>query len=404
MKKKTKNNIRLPKGDGLNLPKSWEIKKLGEVCEILDKLRKPITKRNRIAGEYPYYGATGILDYVHDYIFDEKLVLIGEDGAKWNSGERSAFIAEGKYWVNNHAHVVKPNRNILIDEWIINFLNFSDLSDYVSGMTVPKLNQGNLKQIQVPIPPLPEQKRIVALLDRIFSAIERSRNIAEQNLKNAKELFQSKLQAIFESGKLKMESGEWEEKKLGGLGKVQTGSTPPTKDKSNYGDYIPFAKPPHFKSNGDIETEESMLSKIGLKKGRLFDANSILMVCIGATIGKTGFSEKPISANQQINGLTPFQNYYARFFYYAFISDTIQKQILKQGKSAQATLPIINKTKWENILVSFPKSMQEQKQIVAQLDTLQAETKKLEAIYQQKIDNLDELKKSILQKAFRGEL
>src|SRR5690606_40632686 len=86
-----------------NLQHGWEIKKLGEVVDVLDNLRKPITKRDRVEGEYPYYGATGILSYVHNYIFSEKLVLIGEDGAKWASGDNTSFIAEGKYWVNNHA-------------------------------------------------------------------------------------------------------------------------------------------------------------------------------------------------------------------------------------------------------------------------------------------------------------
>jgi len=89
------------------LQKGWEVKKLGDICEILDNLRKPITKRDRVEGDYPYYGATGILSYINDYLFSEKLVLIGEDGAKWYSGANSSFIVEGKYWVNNHAHVIR---------------------------------------------------------------------------------------------------------------------------------------------------------------------------------------------------------------------------------------------------------------------------------------------------------
>ena len=155
-----------------NLPAGWQMKTLGEVCEILDNLRKPITKRDRIDGEYPYYGATGILSYVNDFIFDEKLVLIGEDGAKWFSGANSSFIVNGKYWVNNHAHVIRPNRTILLDDWIVYFLNFSDLEEFVTGMTVPKLNQGNLKTIPIPLPPLTRQKQIVAILDKAFAALD----------------------------------------------------------------------------------------------------------------------------------------------------------------------------------------------------------------------------------------
>ena len=133
---------------------------LGEICDILDSKRKPVTKRDRVSGKYPYYGASGILDYVNDYIFDEKLVLIGEDGAKWEQGEKSSFIAEGKYWVNNHAHVIRPNRSIVLDEWIVYFLNFSDLTKYTTGLTVPKLNQERLRSIKIPIPPLPEQQLV----------------------------------------------------------------------------------------------------------------------------------------------------------------------------------------------------------------------------------------------------
>ena len=93
----------------------WPLMNLEDICEILDRFRKPISKKNRIAGDIPYYGATGIVDYVNDYIFDEKLVLIGEDGAKWGAGDSSAFSIEGKTWVNNHAHVLRPNREIIIE-------------------------------------------------------------------------------------------------------------------------------------------------------------------------------------------------------------------------------------------------------------------------------------------------
>ncbi|NLV24605.1 MAG: hypothetical protein GXY54_07455 [Deltaproteobacteria bacterium] len=117
----------------------WERKNLGDLCSILDSQRKPITKRNRTNGTYPYYGATGIVDYVNDYIFDEPLVLVGEDGAKWGSGENTAFIVDGKSWVNNHAHVLRPRREKVLDNWMVYYLNHSDLGKFVSGLTVPKL-------------------------------------------------------------------------------------------------------------------------------------------------------------------------------------------------------------------------------------------------------------------------
>src|SRR5690606_28563823 len=140
--------------------------------------------------------------YVDNFLFDEKLVLIGEDGAKWASGDNTAFIAEGKYWVNNHAHVIRPHRNLLLDEWLIFFLNFSDLTPFISGMTVPKLNQEKMRSIPIPLPPLPEQQRIVSILDEAFAAIAKAKANAEQNLKNAKELFESYLKGAFENGEI----------------------------------------------------------------------------------------------------------------------------------------------------------------------------------------------------------
>ena len=138
---------------------------LGEVCEVLDKKRKPITKRDRVAGPYPYYGATGILDYVEDWIFDERLILLGEDGAKWGRNEQSAFIIDGRTWVNNHAHVLNPRRDVVDDRYVTYYLNHISLDPFISGTTIPKLTQKSMVNIQIPLPPLDEQKRIAEILD-----------------------------------------------------------------------------------------------------------------------------------------------------------------------------------------------------------------------------------------------
>ena len=145
----------------IRIDPEWPVVKLGDVCEVLDKLRKPITKSDRIAGPYPYYGATGIVDWVADYIFDEPLVLIGEDGAKWGAGEQSAFAIEGKAWVNNHAHVLRTDFESVINWFLITILNQYDLTPYISGVTVPKLNQRMLNSIPIPLPTMETQVSIV---------------------------------------------------------------------------------------------------------------------------------------------------------------------------------------------------------------------------------------------------
>jgi type I restriction enzyme S subunit len=132
-------------------------------------------------------------------------VLVGEDGAKWGQGESTAFIVTGKSWVNNHAHVLRPNREILDDYWLVCWLNSQDLSQYISGLTVPKLNQANLRGIPIPLPPLAEQRKIAEILRTWDEAIE----TAEAEL-NAK---QERKRWLMD----KLLVGDWAAKKLDDL-------------------------------------------------------------------------------------------------------------------------------------------------------------------------------------------
>lgn len=148
-----------------------EWKRLPDICENLDRRRKPVTASNRTFGPYPYYGASGIVDYVSSYIFDGNYLLISEDGA--NLLARStpiAFSISGKNWVNNHAHVLKF-QNMFTQKYIEYYINMIDVSQYVSGGAQPKLNQENLNKILIPIPPLPEQQRIVSILDKFETLV-----------------------------------------------------------------------------------------------------------------------------------------------------------------------------------------------------------------------------------------
>ena len=168
-------NIEVLKEDISNImiENKWEFVKIGDLIEILDNRRIPISQNERRKGKYPYYGATGIIDYIDKYIFDETLILIGEDGAKWGKNENSAFIVSKKYWVNNHAHVLKPNRKKLLDKYLIEILNSLDLSEYITGMNVPKLNQVNLREIKIPLPPKKVQEKIVSQVEGIENKIDK---------------------------------------------------------------------------------------------------------------------------------------------------------------------------------------------------------------------------------------
>lgn len=142
-----------------------EWKTLGEIAENLDSKRKAVAKGGRSSGVYPYYGASGIVDYVDDFIFDGDFLLVSEDGANLVVRKTPiAFSITGKTWVNNHAHVLKFD-NMINQKFVNYYLNNIDLSLYISGAAQPKLNQQNLNNIKIPYPSLEIQSRIVQVLD-----------------------------------------------------------------------------------------------------------------------------------------------------------------------------------------------------------------------------------------------
>jgi type I restriction enzyme S subunit len=150
-----------------------EWKTLGKLTENLDSMRKPITSGLRDPGDIPYYGASGIVDYVKDFIFEGDYLLVSEDGA--NLLARStpiAFSISGKSWVNNHAHVLKFE-TYAERRYVEYYLNSLDLTPYISGAAQPKLNKKNLESISIPNPPIEEKKRIVSILDK-FDALTNS--------------------------------------------------------------------------------------------------------------------------------------------------------------------------------------------------------------------------------------
>jgi type I restriction enzyme S subunit len=179
----------------------WVETTLGEVCENLDSKRIPITKNKRVAGEIPYYGASGIVDHVAEHIFDEDLLLVSEDGANLLARTYPiAFSISGKTWVNNHAHVLKFE-DLAAQHFMEFYLNSIKLDPYVSGMAQPKLNQKSLNSIPVPSPPLPTQQAIVEKLDALSEETKRLEAIYERKQAALSELKQSLLQKAF-AGKL----------------------------------------------------------------------------------------------------------------------------------------------------------------------------------------------------------
>lgn len=158
----------------------WRLVKLEDVCDILDNMRVPITASEREKGQYPYYGANGVQDYVAGYIFDDDLVLLAEDGGNFGSKDRPiAYRVSGKCWVNNHAHVLKPGNGLDVD-YLCYSIMFYDVSKLISGTTRAKLNQSAVRKMVIPLPPIEVQKQIAKTLDVALKLLAlRKKQLAE---------------------------------------------------------------------------------------------------------------------------------------------------------------------------------------------------------------------------------
>ena len=187
-----------------DIPESWQWVRLGDYVINRDGERVPIasTIRSKQSNKiYDYYGAAGAIDKVDNYIFDERLLLIGEDGANLLSRTKdNAFFADGKYWVNNHAHVLDSSDKFLL-EFVALYINTIPLDDYITGSAQPKLSQDNLNNIHLPIPPIEEQRRILTMIESLMSIICEIRE-SKQQLSQSIALTKSKILDLAMQGKL----------------------------------------------------------------------------------------------------------------------------------------------------------------------------------------------------------
>src|SRR3989344_2702382 len=215
------------------IPKEWKEVELGEITECLDNKRIPITESNRKNGNIPYCGANGQLDLVEDFIFNEELLLLAEDGGSWGHKQKCSYIINGKSWVNNHVHVLRVNKNLVNIKFLMYWFNLNDLNKYISGTTRGKLNQKVMNKIKIPLPFLngkPDiqiQKAIVSILEKA-EALKHQR---EQSDKLTKEYLQSVFYEMFSNKVFSM-------MKLKNLIIKTENKNPPKEFPDDYFDYI----------------------------------------------------------------------------------------------------------------------------------------------------------------------
>ena len=341
---------------------AWPAAPLGTLCEVLDSRRKPITKSNRIPGPIPYYGASGVLDYVDGFLFDEKLVLLGEDGAKWQSGDRSAFIIDGKSWVNNHAHALRPMPDKLTHEWLTYFLISTDLSEYITGVTVPKLNQERMRTIPIPLPPLDEQKRIVAKLNEAMEECDRCQEYQQVQIDQAENLYQAAIRTIIES-----HDSELGVYRLGDIAlKIGSGATPKGGANAYVESGISLIRSLNvydsdFRMRNLAFITEEQAQKL---QNVVVEKNDVLLNITGASIARTCVVDEsilPARVNQHVAIIrSDATKVYPEYLGLMLVSRATKDRLLNIGDAAGTTRQALTKVDLENFEIRIPEDISEQ--------------------------------------------
>lgn len=320
-----------------------------ECCEILDSMRIPITASDRKEGKYPYYGANGIQDYVNDYIFDDELVLLAEDGGNFGSKEKPiAYRVSGKCWVNNHAHVLKPKEEIDVD-YLCYSLMFYKVDGMINGATRKKLTQTAMKKMKIPLRNIVEQKKIVQQLNKIIEIREK----AKKELNLLDNLIQARFVELF--GDAVYNDKKWETDTVKNLCKEIYGGGTPSKAHPEYykdGD-IPWVSAKDMKTDV-LKDSQIKINQLGVDNStaRLVPVNSVIMVIRSGILKHTlpvAVNKVPITVNQDLKVFIPGERILTRFLAVQFKMQ--EKDILSGLRAVTADNIEFNSLKQRRMIV-----------------------------------------------------
>lgn len=403
-----------------DIPSHWAWERFGNLVLNFDSRRKPVTKEDRktTMGLYDYFGATGAIDKVDEYIFDGEYLMIGEDGGNFFVDRDNSFIANGKFWANNHVHVVQP---VLCDIWYLKHCldayNMPNMG-LINGIAVPKLNQENLNSIMIPVPPLLEQKYIVSKIEEILPLIDRYEvawnkleefnkrfpgdmqksilqlavqgKLVEQRPEEGtgEDLFQqiqAEKQALIKAGKIKKEKplpeisddeipfdipDTWKWVRLRELGFFSSGKTP-TMGEAKYwtNGTVPWITSKDMKKKY-LDWSEMQITQEAAQEMRMYQPNTILMVVRSGILKRllpvailTGES----TINQDIKAFSLHLPEMAEYVYY--ILKGMETYILKEYRKQVTTVDSLRFEEFQNMPVPIPPRA-EQKRIIAKLEEI----------------------------------
>ncbi len=353
-------------------PNGVEYKPISEVCDILDAQRKPISKSKRIKGNYPYYGANGIQDYIANYIFDGTFLLVGEDGSVINKDNSPVLNwAVGKIWVNNHAHILRAKDSNSL-RYVYYALQVQDVSKIVRG-TPPKINQENLKNIQIPLPHPEIQEEIIKILDR-FAEYAAELQAELQARQKQYECYRDKL-LTFNNFEGCCEDIKW--CKLSDLGVFYGGLTGKNKNDFTNGN-AKFVTYMNVYSNIAIDTDiNDMVRIVAGEKQNKIEYGDVVFTGSSETPDECGMSSVMTTQTKDELYLNSFCFGFRLndrtlllpdFLKFLFRSEDVRKQIVKTASGV--TRFNVSKKRFGEVTIPIP-SMEEQQRIVAILDKLE---------------------------------
>lgn len=380
--------VKKPKIRFKGFTETWEQRKLDDVVEFLDTMRKPLEGAKRISGPYPYYGASGIVDYVDGYLFDEELILLSEDGA--NITDRNypvCFLASGKYWVNNHAHVLRTKQGNE-NNFICNSLERKDYTQYNTGMAMPKLNKETCKKIPILCPGFEEQKKI----GDYFRSLDNLITLHQRKCENLKKLKKFMLQKLFPQNGENVPkvrflnfTDTWEQRKLGTVATFINGRAYSQDELQSSGKYRVLRV-------GNLYTNYSWYYSDMELEDKYYAISGDLLYTWSATFGPHIWLGEKIIYHYHIWKVVLSSTLDKSFAVHLLERD---KQEILSDKNG-STMVHITKKGMEEKEVILPTNIDEQIKIGKQLDAIN----NLITLHQSKCDKLKEVKKYMLQNMF----
>lgn len=400
------------------MKKGWALKRLGDLSEVITKGTTPTSIGHKFVPEGINFvkvesiGSNGkFIREKFAHITNAGNIALKRSQLKKNdilfsiAGAlgRTAIVDDSILPANTNQALaiirLRKNPEVLIEYVLLSFSSgfiFDQIENLKGGVAQQNLSLTQISNFQIPIPSLPEQKRIVAILDEAFAAIDKAKANAEKNLANAKELFDSYLNNIFSNP-----GEDWKEKKLGDVCNVIGGGTPSKKNKKFYTGGIYWATVRDMKVDLIKKTEFKITKEAVLKSSTNIIPKDNVIIATRVGLGKACLIENDTAINQDLKGIIPKNSEQLSVDFLFRWFKSISNKIIQEGTGA--TVQGIKLTFINSLTICIP-PIGRQKQIVDKLDDLKIKTKKMEIIYQNKFDDLDELKKSILKKAFEGEL